>query len=238
MREALAAADHDFVLVEPASISKPNRVKASAAKRRGSGRQKLRTRRYIGFFASALCVAIVAGIVINALTLQKTRHPAPLFARALPAQSMKEPAIAEIAVPIPVPAPRPQPGAAAAIPGNDRSIEKPLLEKPVNARPHQAPAAPTGELADAKPRDPISQLLKTNGHEPRPAPPAGPSKTVLAAQRALLKLGFVVKPDGVAGATTRQAIERFERDNGLAVHGELTPVLLRRLSAESGIAIQ
>jgi len=66
---------------------------------------------------------------------------------------------------------------------------------------------------------------------------AAPSKLVLAAQRALVKLGFVLKPDGVAGATTRQAIERYERDHGLPVHGDLTPALLRQLSAEAGTAV-
>jgi len=50
-------------------------------------------------------------------------------------------------------------------------------------------------------------------------------------------LGFVLKPDGVAGATTRQAIERYERDRKLPVRGELTPALLRRLGAESGVPI-
>ncbi len=89
--------------------------------------------------------------------------------------------------------------------------------------------------------DPISQLLKTpsSAHEDKAQAPsqADKSKTVLAAQRALVKLGFVLKPDGVAGATTRQAIERYERDRGLPQHGELSPALIRRLAAESGIAI-
>jgi peptidoglycan hydrolase-like protein with peptidoglycan-binding domain len=60
---------------------------------------------------------------------------------------------------------------------------------------------------------------------------------VRAAQRALVKLGFVLNPDGLAGAATRHAITRYERDHGLAVHGEVTPALVRRLSAETGITI-
>jgi hypothetical protein len=47
----------------------------------------------------------------------------------------------------------------------------------------------------------------------------------------------VLKPDGVAGLTTRQAIERYERDRGRPVHGALTPALSRQLSAESGVPI-
>ena len=68
------------------------------------------------------------------------------------------------------------------------------------------------------------------------AAPAAPSKSVLAAQRALVKLGYVLNPDGVAGATTRQAIESYEREHGLPVRGELTPSLMRRLSRETGIS--
>ena len=80
-----------------------------------------------------------------------------------------------------------------------------------------------------------------------PAPPArpttetavsaAPSKLVLAAQRALVKLGFVLTPDGVAGATTRQAIEHYERDHGRPVRGDLSRAIMRRLSAETGITI-
>jgi len=237
LREALAAADHDFVLAEPASKSKRTRAKAFGTKGRGSSRQ---TRRYLGVVASALCAATVVGILVNALTLQKTRHPAPLFGRAAPVPTVREPSIAET---IPLPAPRPALNAAAA----NSAIEKAPVErsqtdqappdKAASGRPH----APPAETAEAKQQDPISQLLKTPAppHEEKPAAaPAAENKSVLAAQRALVKLGFVLKPDGVAGATMRRAIERYERDRGLPVHGELTPSLLRRLSAESGISIR
>jgi len=80
-----------------------------------------------------------------------------------------------------------------------------------------------------------------------PAPPARPStqaaapaasgKLVLAAQRALVKLGYVLNRDGVAGATTRQAIERYERDHGLPVRGDLSRAIIRQLGAETGISI-
>ena len=60
---------------------------------------------------------------------------------------------------------------------------------------------------------------------------------MLAVQRALVKLGFVLNPDGVAGLATRQAIERYERDHGLPVHGDITPALMRQLSAETRSAI-
>jgi hypothetical protein len=65
-----------------------------------------------------------------------------------------------------------------------------------------------------------------------------PSHKVAAAQRALVKLGFVLEANGVAGETTRKAIERYERDRGLPARGTLSPDLVRRLGDESGIAIE
>jgi peptidoglycan hydrolase-like protein with peptidoglycan-binding domain len=60
---------------------------------------------------------------------------------------------------------------------------------------------------------------------------------VLAAQKALIKAGFVLKADGVMGSGTRQAIEGFERERKLPVTGELNPRTLRELSQRTGIAI-
>jgi hypothetical protein len=220
LREALAAADHDFVLVEPASRSKRTRANALGAKRRGASRP---TWRYRGIVASALCAATIAGILVNALVLQKTRHPAPLFARAAPPSGVKEPSIAE---PTPLPAPRPSSNAAAADPTNDKPPAQKSPAEKLQAEPAQL--------------DPIAQLLRTppTAREEKPAASAALSKSAIAAaQRALMKLGFVLEGDGVAGKTTRQAIERYERDRGLPVKGELTPKLLRRLGAESGISI-
>ena len=53
-----------------------------------------------------------------------------------------------------------------------------------------------------------------------------------------MKLGFVLRPDGVFGASTRQAIEAFERDNRLPVHGELTRRIKVELARQSGVEIR
>lgn len=239
MREALAAADHDFVLAEPASRPKRNRGKSSDAKGRAPARGSRGARRYLGIAASAACAAAIVGILVNALALQKTRHPAPLFARASAPPSVKEPPIAETA-PRPVPLPPPAPTTANS--SKDKSsIEKLLTDQGPSDRAAGARArASTGEISEEKKPDPISQLLKAPtapAHEEKPAASTGPSKTIMAAQRALIKLGFVVKPDGMAGAGTRRALEAYERDRGLPAHGELTPSLMRRLSSETGISI-
>ena len=63
------------------------------------------------------------------------------------------------------------------------------------------------------------------------------AKTLAAAQRALQKVGYVVKPDGVFGSTTRVALEKFERDRGLPVTGQLSGRTVKQLAAQSGVAI-
>ncbi len=78
---------------------------------------------------------------------------------------------------------------------------------------------------------------------PVPTPPANVGKAdagevVLAGQRALAKLGYGVKADGIMGAGTRQAIERFEQDRRLPVTGEFGARTARELSAASGITVQ
>ena len=64
------------------------------------------------------------------------------------------------------------------------------------------------------------------------------NKSVIFAQRALAKLGYALHQDGVYGGTTRQAIEKFERSNGLPVKGELSPKILRLLGARAGVAFK
>ena len=52
-----------------------------------------------------------------------------------------------------------------------------------------------------------------------------------------MKLGYVVKPDGIMHTATRQALEQFERDHNLSPHGTLTPKVLRELGAQSGLTV-
>jgi len=61
---------------------------------------------------------------------------------------------------------------------------------------------------------------------------------VLAAQRALQRLGFVVRPSGVFDATTRQAVAQFERDHRMPARGELTPAVRRELARLSAAEAQ
>jgi peptidoglycan hydrolase-like protein with peptidoglycan-binding domain len=179
---------------------------------------------YPNRIAGALLVGLVIAICVNALLLQQSRHPAPLFHKST----------ALAAAPLPQ---KPQ-AAPVALPAQPTPDPIDQLIQSTAAEPAVQPQEPAPRLLNdspAKPsRDPISQLLKSDAAQIAPEP----SKTVFAAQRALVKLGFVLKPDGVVGEATRQAIEQFERGHGLPVRGELSAKVLQDLSARSGIAIE
>jgi hypothetical protein len=235
LREALAAADHDYILTESSKPGQsPKRPRALRAKERRVGLPRLKARKLMGFAVGALCVAALGGIAFNALTLQKTRHPAPLFAHAPSVPAAKAPAVAEVNAPPPAAPAAPRPPQAATNREEAASSSKSVTEeRAALSRSHPAP----DDAAEAAPRDAISQLLLGKTREAETSQPAASSATVRAVQKALLKLGFVVKADGVMGATTRNAIERFERDHGRASTGDLTPAVQRRLAAQSGIPI-
>jgi hypothetical protein len=227
LREALAAADHDYILTDASRPRRrPKRASAPRPKPRRHGLSSSKTRRLLGFGIGAVCVVALGGIAFNALSLQKIRHPAPLFVHAPQARAANDLVGTDLdAAPTPVPAPGPEPLAPNH---EDAPIAKPAAAAASN--PHATPVAP-----DVAPRDAISQLLL--GKAPEAEPPQAPAlstKAVLVAQRALVKLGYVLKADGVVGATTRQAIERYERDHHRNSDGELTPAILRRLSDASG----
>jgi hypothetical protein len=244
LREALARSDNDFVFTEP----RPRR----RARRFGLGsifigclRLAYRAAAYPNRVAAALLILVLVAIALNALVLQRSPHPAPLFGRSVPVPAPAAPQ--QTASPAPTASEKPDAASATiAEPETQKPARDPIAQllKGNSAAPHPTPSPSLrrhvdadAAASDAKPNhDTISQLLKTSSAPP--ATPAEPSKTVLGAQRALVKLGFVLKPDGVNGAATRQALEQFERDHGLPVKGELTPKILRELAAQSGQAIE
>jgi hypothetical protein len=239
LREALAASDHDFVLREPASKLQRLRDALRTVRGRRLSRTARRGRRYLSVLASVFLGAAMIAILLNALAWQKSRHPAPLFSHARPAVPAKESRVVELSANPPV---RPQQPAASGTQPHEKPIEKPPLETPMAGPSRQAHV----NTSPATTHDGISELLKEPPAlkappVPRTPPvkaersPPAPSKPVMAAQRALVKLGFVLNPDGVAGTTTRRVVERYERDHGLPVRGVLTPALMRRLNMETSI---
>ena len=58
---------------------------------------------------------------------------------------------------------------------------------------------------------------------------------MLAVQRALAEYGYgQLTPNGVLGAETKAAIERFERERKLPVTGQIRERLTRELAAVTG----
>jgi hypothetical protein len=178
------------------------------------------------------------GVPMNALFLQDGHHPAPLFtARTVTPQKM-----AREEAP---PARRAQPEAARAeadavtsesvraepeAPARAPKIAKvdAAALKAVIVKSEPASAARSEKKREPAARDPIAAMI---GREAGAKP--APTESVVSAQRALQRLGYVVKPDGVMGAGTRQAIEKFERDNGLPVKGALSAKLARLLATRA-----
>ena len=166
-----------------------------------AGRVKVAHLRY--YLGAALSVALV-GIGVNALLLQRERHPAPLFGYAPP----KLPSAA------PAPAPAPP-------------------QKPVSTQDNAQPAQSSAALPPARPAeaagsstaasDPIAELLAGETH-------GDASRLTLAAQTALAKLGYPVKPDGKEGAATEQALRDFERAHGLPPATEISERLVKQLT--------
>ena len=167
-----------------------------------AGRVKLAHLRY--YLGAALFAALV-GIGVNALLLQRERHPAPLFGYAAP----KLPSAA------PAPAP-PPPQKPASTEDNAPPAQSSA------ALPPARPAESAGSSSSAS--DPIAELLAGEPH-------GDASRLTLAAQTALAKLGYPVKPDGKEGSATEQALREFERAHGLPPATEITERLVKQLTA-------
>lgn len=218
MREALAKSDLDFVV----SKSDDSRRKTEPA----------RLPKILRVASIATAVLFCAVIIVNALFLQDRKHAAPLLRAPDPAEAST--ATAAPPSPLPVPVQRPTASAASAAPtvapAPARSSGRDAIADEINRvatapAPERKPARPAPAKSADDRHDPIASLLGTT-------PEA--SANVLAAQKALVRLGYVLRPDGVIGTSTRQAIESYERDNKLPVRGELTPKLSRELTAKAG----
>ncbi|MCB5176319.1 peptidoglycan-binding domain-containing protein [Microvirga lenta] len=221
-------------------------------------------RRILGTLILGGCGTYIAW---NALVLQTAHHPAPLFnqspeapqaAQPLPAaHPMAAPSQAQAetapqtfeAAPAPAASPSvavPMPPSRSAITDLIRNNGQPGAVSQPSPRAAPAPApAPPAKVAAAPSRaplvrDPIAEIIRMGGPVPMPPANVGHSDNgdvVLSGQRALAKLGFNIKVDGIMGSETRHAIERFEQDRNLPVTGELNARTIRELSAASGIAV-
>jgi Putative peptidoglycan binding domain len=212
----------------------------SASGRALSGVVAIMMRRPGQVVFSATAAALGAAILLNALVLQTKRHPSPIFAGT--------------ATPVSVtpPAPSPRLSSQAPLAKPEASVSQASATPPTHVLPPVRPSdlanlmsevarsgdkpvnvASAAEATRSPSRDSIGQLIRNVGVADDTKP------RIISAQRALIKLGYgPTKADGVAGAETRQAIERFERNAKLPVTGELSPRVLRELSATAGLPIE
>jgi hypothetical protein len=164
-----------------------------------AGRVKIAHLQY--YLGAALSVALI-GIAVNALLLQRERHPAPLFGLTAPNPP-------SAAAPAPAVPQKPASAEDSAPPAQSPEALPP-------ARPAEAAGSPTSSP------DPIASLLAGETHSD--------SRLVLTAQTALAKLGYAVKPDGKEGAATQQALREFEHAHGLPPASEISERLVKQLS--------
>ncbi len=217
MRDALAFSENDIAVPREPRAPKPKRSGKRAEQpqpeRKPMFRFKLRPRvaLFLGFIG-----LVGVGVPLNALYLQDGRHPAPLFKSTLTL-----PKQVAHAAPPPAPPHRPAPASEPARAETIKTEVRPSRTETAKAEPAHA---------EKTQRDEIGMLLEGAAPKAETA-----DKSVLFAQRALAKLGYALRADGVFGGSTRQALEKFERDSGLPVKGELTPKILRQLAARSGL---
>ncbi len=232
MPEVLARFDEDYVTDAPRPRARAPGRKAARPASASNGLLARVRRHPVRSLTGGVFIALLCGIVVNATLMQSGHHPAPLFAGVAPAPAaaiMPPPAAAPSPVVMAAPSPAPRPNDITTF----LQTGLPRAAAPAPAA-HVAPPAREHSDAAVAHKDAIAALLKA---DMKTETPTEKPARVAAVQRALQKVGFVVKPDGNFGATTRQALERFERDRGLTVTGELSPRTVRELAAQSGVAI-
>jgi Putative peptidoglycan binding domain len=193
----------DRIRVEPRSPA-TKRVKTQPARMWKRALRALAPKTRRGAAGAAL-LAMMIGIVVNAVALQHGRRP-DLPPDPGPTASVK-------LQPVVGPAPTATVAAASSAALNAAAPSPPAR-----------PASNTVALARApKAADPISELLHSSSGDNR--------RLVSAAQGALAKLGFDVKATGAMDANTRSAIVEFDKSRHLPVSTEITPKLVKTLTA-------
>ena len=233
MREALAVSNIDFSQRDERAGGAKRRAKTAAPKRAPFLRRVFGEK---GHFRSVLFTGfaglVAVGVPLNALFMQEGRRPAAAVALKMPPiDAARQSQAAPPSHPRPAPpsvakteAPRQEPSRVETAKPTEKNFDA-IAQLLGSAAPRKSDAA-----AGA---DPKSDPKNNDAKKPDPK-----NKSVIFAQRALAKLGYALHQDGVYGGTTRQAIEKFERSNGLPVKGELSPKILRLLGARSGVAFK
>ncbi|GLK74248.1 peptidoglycan-binding protein [Ancylobacter dichloromethanicus] len=215
---------------------------------RAAGRPYRSGRRRSDLFMLFLAGAASAAVLFNALALQQGRPgtagraPVPVSApgdirqvenpRAAaspPAPIAPTPAAATPAAPTPAATAASLPmDAAQAVASTPLPPSKPAVPR-VAPPAAAAPAAPT----------PMAEAAGASASGLLPPGEVPVSPRIMDIQKALARLGYgPIRIDGVYGAATQEAIERFERDRRLPVTGQMSERVIRELNAVSGFTIR
>jgi peptidoglycan hydrolase-like protein with peptidoglycan-binding domain len=192
------------------------------------------------FVAIVMAVAATGTIFFNALFLQHGPHPAPIFARHMPALHRSAPDEA----------------------GQHRARLVTDIQRELSRRGFYDDAVDgvwgvktdaaareflqaAGLKAEPEVSDGLLRTIKSSSvrraaaHAPAHNDPIArllaPSKRMQAIQSALADFGYgQIKPTGVYDDETRAAIEKFERDQRMPVTGQLSERVVRALAAMTG----
>lgn len=219
-------------------------------------------RRPVDAFAGLLAAACTAMILVNALAMQQGRTPpapAPAAAKQSAATSASgqwraEPKRDELVAQV-----------QTALAERDLydgvvdGVMGPGTATAIRAFEHGQGMAQTGEASEktlaalmtapmrkaeakasaAKPAAQTSAAQAQAAAQPATTGSTAPNPKLMAAQRALAKIGYgPVSIDGKMGTETRNAIKSFERDRNLPETGELGPQVVRALQQMTGAPIQ
>ncbi|HKA71633.1 MAG TPA: peptidoglycan-binding domain-containing protein [Xanthobacteraceae bacterium] len=189
------------------------------------------SRRPLDSLGFILGSAAAGAILINALFMQASPHPAPMLpgkprpvaldaTASIPARPRTSDRHLAAATPPAIPMPLARPAAAP---------QPSPAPQPVAAAPaRHAIGGPARHAAAAPAAHPVSPTPVAN-------PPVLPSRRIVAVQRALADFGYgQLKPNGIVGVETTTAIERFERERKLPVTGQISDRLVRELAAVTG----
>ena len=245
--------------------NRPSAMNRSSHKKRGfAGHLALALWRRPGLTLGCLGIGgLATAIAVNALALQPERHHFPLFAgKPAPAPAASPPP-----VPLP-PARRAEQAAARQLAltadiqtelamrgfyvAPSAGLAGTSLDSAIRDFQQAAGVKIDGQPSDAllvrikasdlTVKDQIARLLMpapAAATQPGAAQPDVAQPNVVKVQRALNKVGYgPLQEDGIMGAGTRAAIERFQKDHDLAVSGEPHGRMLRALASLSGITVE
>jgi hypothetical protein len=157
-----------------------------------------------GYARISMAIAMTA-IVVNALILQRERHPAPFFVEKKPISPVSTKPAGEHTAPTTVP--------------DSATIAR--------ASPTVRPSESINRLdpsSASRPMDPIADMIHSEANKDL-------QRLMATAQSDLSKLGYSIRAGASSGSDTIAALHDFEKAHGLPISNEVTARLVKLLTA-------